>query len=1063
MKKKTMRFVRRRKWVRAHRLIGLVETEILHALSFVSNDGKKASMGKIPFGKITDNPITTETKVIDNDTVGKQTKNDSATHNENKISKNSKKSSENIIHHEIVDHEMEDIDEEEIEEISVAEEEEEAEEHEHDDYSDNDSDPEENKESSSSLHNSKSNEKNPDSAVSLGNTLAGGMSLGKGDTGQYRLREYKRGKDLIVGLCQERSSCMSSSILIPWEQISSVEMISPSVLSISLQVHRYFGEDKGKQVFRPADVELFITNCPSLQVRSMVEERIKFAHIRSEIKSILSSGNVTGVPTVKRRKDPAFQLATYNRPPSRTVSISISPAVKKKIMKSLADGNSDIEGESDEDEEDEEDEGESNEEKKGKESNVFDVDAITSKFFDNDDEDDDEGEEEGEEEEEDGDDEDISRAAEASAFLDSEALDLERRAEQLEKLFFADRSNISVLGEREVIVRRACRFRAYIGALYGAKLEGVHHLNNSEVQHMMIKDFDTALQIDMGDEVATANNKMEFLLDKAESRLRDTAICGWSKTEASLLKCLELVANGYFIELVGLLAQFFKGHSTMKNIQGLQSKMQLITTYMRHDDRLALMLESAIRPFDMSITPRPLLSLLLNLDTLLAWYSSVLHQEMKACVDSVVNIWRDVTKDAGGLAAKYRYPLPWNPMRKMGELGQFQTLLPEDCTAYLLQYIALTRLSEENIAMSFRKHVHKLDANVHLSFASAYKYLADIYTDSLRTKDWTKTDPRILKQVETDGSTHVVMKNDNEKVSNSESSNIISTAFGGSSTDDFLLDENEREQLDTQIEWLCSVANDSRRITEEAMISKCKITSSYDNSDEMNMKGGERGMTAESLQIARVSDKAYDSFTRVTAKAIDFISCIIFKTLLGVVDEFKILEKEVFKRWKSSLREIPTINTEVQVQVQVPSSQSTSTLIDYDFLLELLNEKSEYLQPYCHYKLLCLCIDKNVMIYLNMLKDERTFNKSIPPNGSEIMQLNKDIKKLHKCYLTASTQNDELKNYSDAILMHIRPLKQAVSLLSCGRDSKEFEQVLESLYKVSLLVICSFFDVLYIQ
>jgi hypothetical protein len=43
----------------------------------------------------------------------------------------------------------------------------------------------------------------------------------------------------------------------------------------------------------------------------------------------------------------------------------------------------------------------------------------------------------------------------------------------------------------------------------------------------MINDFDTATQIDMNDAVATANNKMEFLLDKAEARLRDTALCGW--------------------------------------------------------------------------------------------------------------------------------------------------------------------------------------------------------------------------------------------------------------------------------------------------------------------------------------------------------------------------------------------------------------------------------------------------------------------------------------------------------------------------------------------------------
>ena len=49
-------------------------------------------------------------------------------------------------------------------------------------------------------------------------------------------------------------------------------------------------------------------------------------------------------------------------------------------------------------------------------------------------------------------------------------------------------------------------------------------------------------------------------------------------------------------------------------------------------------IQSALRPFDISVHPRPLLSLLLNLDTLLAWYSAVLHQEMKACVDSVVHV-----------------------------------------------------------------------------------------------------------------------------------------------------------------------------------------------------------------------------------------------------------------------------------------------------------------------------------------------------------------------------------------------------------------------------------------
>ena len=93
----------------------------------------------------------------------------------------------------------------------------------------------------------------------------------------------------------------------------------------------------------------------------------------------------------------------------------------------------------------------------------------------------------------------------------------------------------------------------------------------------------------------------------------------------------------------------------------------------------------------------------------------------------------------------------------------FQSLLPEDSTAYLLQYIALTRLHEKNIAVSFAKHVNKLDANVHLSFASAYKYLADVYADALKVKDWTKTDVK-ASRIDSEGTTLVAMKNGgNEK------------------------------------------------------------------------------------------------------------------------------------------------------------------------------------------------------------------------------------------------------------------------------------------------------------
>jgi hypothetical protein len=59
----------------------------------------------------------------------------------------------------------------------------------------------------------------------------------------------------------------------------------------------------------------------------------------------------------------------------------------------------------------------------------------------------------------------------------------------------------------------------------------------------MINDFDTATLIDMNDVVATANNKMEFLLDKAEARLRDTALCGWGLQDDRCLMMIIMIIN----------------------------------------------------------------------------------------------------------------------------------------------------------------------------------------------------------------------------------------------------------------------------------------------------------------------------------------------------------------------------------------------------------------------------------------------------------------------------------------------------------------------------------------
>jgi hypothetical protein len=64
----------------------------------------------------------------------------------------------------------------------------------------------------------------------------------------------------------------------------------------------------------------------------------------------------------------------------------------------------------------------------------------------------------------------------------------------------------------------------------------------------------------------------------------------------------------------------------------------LISTFMRHNDRLGQLLESALRPYNLVPEPRPQLQLFLKLDTLVAWYSNSLEQEMFSKVDNVLKV-----------------------------------------------------------------------------------------------------------------------------------------------------------------------------------------------------------------------------------------------------------------------------------------------------------------------------------------------------------------------------------------------------------------------------------------
>ena len=61
-------------------------------------------------------------------------------------------------------------------------------------------------------------------------------------------------------------------------------------------------------------------------------------------------------------------------------------------------------------------------------------------------------------------------------------------------------------------------------------------------------------------------------------------------------------------------------------------------TCMKHNDRLGQLLDSVLRPYHLEVFPRPKITLFLNIDTLVAWYSKVLDEEMSGKVQNVMEV-----------------------------------------------------------------------------------------------------------------------------------------------------------------------------------------------------------------------------------------------------------------------------------------------------------------------------------------------------------------------------------------------------------------------------------------
>jgi hypothetical protein len=326
----------------------------------------------------------------------------------------------------------------------------------------------------------------------------------------------------------------SNLILIPWSQVCSVDLITPSILIVNININRYFGNENNKDIFRNANLDVFIMNCHASRLKSLIDERMKFNAFRDNMVELTALDKL--------------QLKRHDIECVRPVD---------------------------------------------EEGCIPETDEL-------------------------------SLGSLLVSDLDKDAVILEDRIVELDALYtYHNESNNSnknhmkviIMEEKSVIMRRVCRLRLYISMLLGESINGEHDFSEELINQIMINDFKTSLFIQHDDEISTASNRVEYLIDTAEKRCRDAALRGWSHQGGVLEKCIEMFVNGYFVEMIGQIAKFFEGNIAKNTqlLQGLSSKVKLITFFMTENDRLSTLLQSSLRPYDMIAFPEPQFSLFLGI------------------------------------------------------------------------------------------------------------------------------------------------------------------------------------------------------------------------------------------------------------------------------------------------------------------------------------------------------------------------------------------------------------------------------------------------------------------
>jgi hypothetical protein len=164
-------------------------------------------------------------------------------------------------------------------------------------------------------------------------------------------------------------------------------------------------------------------------------------------------------------------------------------------------------------------------------------------------------------------------------------------------------------------------------------------------------------------------------------------------------------------------------------------------------------------------------------------------------------------------------------MRKFGESGSFLSQIPEDIRQKLNIYLEYAHLRREDISKSFQKNVWKLEEKLYISYTNAYLRLAEEYWKAIYSQNWL------------------------------ERKSFVEVTMNEA-------EENYIEYLTERMEWLCSIANDTRRVTEGTLMLdnpgiRLDKTQQNHSHSYLESKTNEQGNTAFDSTFAKMLDQTY--------------------------------------------------------------------------------------------------------------------------------------------------------------------------------------------------------------